>query len=255
MSPLEIESLLPQVGKEQHQPADTKSFLTTRWSLVLPAAKGEEAALAGLCQAYWTPVYGLFRWWGHSPEESEDLTQEFFHRLLEKDWLSSLEREGGKFRAFLFTLLKRFRADEYDRATAAKRGGKSTMISIDAPAGEITVRKIDSKVSTPDEVFDRLWAMELLDRALRRLESEVLTSPKARLWPMMKPLLSSEPEQGECQMIAREAGLTSNNISVTLLRWRARMRELVMDEIQTTVMNEHQAGEEFANLLHALRGA
>ena len=164
----------------------------------------------------------MFRWWGHSPEESEDLTQEFFHRLLEKGWLSSLEREGGNFRSFLFTLLKRFRADEYDRATAAKRGGKSTMISIDAPAGEITARKIDSKVSTPDEVFDRLWAMELLDRALRRLESEILTSPKARLWPMMKALLSSEPEQGELplevaeQFIALSQLMPNQSVNVPL---------------------------------------
>jgi RNA polymerase sigma factor (sigma-70 family) len=235
-------------------PANSRSFLTTRWSLVLQAAKGEESALAGLCQAYWTPVYGLFRWWGHSPEESEDLTQEFFHRLLEKQWLSRLEQEGGKFRAYLFTLLKRFRADEYDRTTAAKRGGKASLLSIDAPAGEKIVQRIRSGVSSPAEVFDRLWAMELLERAIQRLESEVLASPKATLWTAMKPLLSTEPEQGECREIARSAGLTSNHISVTLLRWRARLRELVLMEIRTTVLADEQANEEFANLLAALRG-
>lgn len=243
-------SLVPR-GKQQTDSAGL--FLTTRWSVVLPAADGNAAALAGLCQAYWTPVYGLFRWWGHSPEESEDFTQEFFRRLLEKEWLASVEEEGGKFRAFLFTLLKRFRADEFSRHSAIKRGGQSLTISIDAPAGEASVRKLESTICSPDLAFDRLWAMELLDRAMLRLEAEILSSPKARLWPMMKSLLSAEPEQGECQTIAREVGLTSNNISVTLLRWRKRMRELVMDEIHHTVSEDQLAEEEFANLLDSLR--
>lgn len=232
----------------------SRSFLTTRWSVVLPAAKGEGVALAGLCQAYWTPVYGLFRWWGHSPVESEDLTQEFFHRLLEKGWLAPLEREGGRFRSFLFTLLKRFRADEYDRATAAKRGGGFSSISIDAPAGEIIANRLEAGIVSPDEAFDRLWALELLGRAMARLEGEILTSPKARLWPRMKPLLSSEPEQGECQEIAKDLGLTSNNISVTLLRWRRRVRELVLEEIHATVSDDTLAEEEFQNMIVALRG-
>jgi DNA-directed RNA polymerase specialized sigma24 family protein len=240
---------MPQ-GKPSESP---ELFLTTRWSLVLPAAVGNAAAMAGLCQAYWKPVYGLFRWWGHTPAESEDLTQEFFHRLLQKEWLAPLKEEGGKFRAFLFTLLKRFRADEYARQTAIKRGGQVHTISMDAPTGERSVKKLESGLCSPDLAFDRLWAMELLDRAMLRLESEILSSPKARLWPRMKPLLAAEAEQGECQAIARDVGLTSNNISVTLLRWRKRIRELVMEEIHSTVSDDQLADEEFSNLLDSLR--
>jgi len=233
------------------------SFVTTRWSIILPAAHGcgaaRESALESLCQTYWSPVYGLFRWWGHSPEDSRDLTQEFFGKLLERDWLRPIDQEGGKFRSYLFTLARRFRADEYDKATAAKRGGGLTKLSFDWGPGEEAARKIPALIGSPAEAFDRLWGLTVIGKALGRLEAECRASGKATLWPRLKPLLSAEPEHGECQTIAREAGLTSNHISVTLLRWRRRLRELVMDEVRDTVTDDSQTRDEFENLLAALR--
>ncbi len=227
--------------------------------MVLTAARGEEGrrrdALAALCRAYWKPVYAYARRRGHDLEDSRDLTQEFFHRLLEKDWLASLRQEGGKFRTFLLTLAQRFMADQYDRRTALKRGGGVRDISFDWDEGESVANRIASTEESPEAAFDRLWAMQIITRAVSRLREEMAAGGKAVLWPHLEPLLSTEPTQGECARIGAATGLTANYVSVMLHRWRRRVRALVLEEIQDTVTNPAAAKEEFQNLIDALRGS
>jgi RNA polymerase sigma-70 factor (ECF subfamily) len=162
-------------------------FTTTHWSVVL-AAKGNDdrqatVALEKLCRAYWPPLYAYIRRDGYGVEDAQDLTQEFFARLLEKDHLRHLRDQRGKFRSFLLTFLKRFLSDERDRARAKKRGGGKTFLSLDDTAAAETSYRIEAVApGSPDQLFERRWAQTVLERALFRLREEYVAGGKADLF-------------------------------------------------------------------------
>ena len=152
-------------------------FETTHWSLVLAAADAEDThgreALAKLCQVYWYPLYAFVRRQGHSPHDAQDLTQEFFTRLLEKDYLGDVDRSKGKFRSFLLAALKHFLSKEWARAKTLKRGGGHTLVPLDALSAEDRYRREPEDNATPERLFERRWALTLLDQVLTRLERGV----------------------------------------------------------------------------------
>lgn len=235
----------------------SSTFATTQWTLVVEAAHGSEAnrqtALEALAQAYWPPLYAWIRQQGHSPVEAQDLTQEFFCQLLEREWLADLQPGKGKFRSFLLASAQNFLTDQYRRRHAHKRGGFATVLSLDWKEGEALVSCLASTHETPDQAFDRLWALRVLDRALRRLASEAASHGKAPLFGHLRTFFSSEPARGECEQIASITGLTANYVSVQLMRWRRRLRELTRMELAETVSAPTMVDEEYESLLTALR--
>ena len=163
----------------KNSPSDSGDFAATRWTLVLSAARGSQtpraaaaAAMAELCRIYWYPLYAFIRRRGHPAPEAEDLTQEFFARLLEKHFLAAVDREKGRFRTFLLMAVKRFLANEHDRAQAQKRGGGLRIVPLEGLEPDTRYRLEPAETLTPERLFEQQWALTLLDQVLARLEAE-----------------------------------------------------------------------------------
>ena len=233
-------------------------FTTTHWTVVLAAGGSDpdrkSAALEQLCRTYWYPLYAYIRRRGNGPEDSQDLAQEFFARLLQKQWLDGIEKNGSRFRSFLLSALNAFLANQYDRATAAKRGGGQQMFSLDAEEAERQYRLEPATNETPDKIFERRWALTVLDRALVRLKDETTAAGKARQFDRLNPFLSREPAEGEYAALAAELGVSSGAVGVSVHRLRHRYRELVRDEIASTVADPATVDAEMCDLFAVLRG-
>lgn len=231
-------------------------FPTTPWGLVLAAgstATRESAdALSQLCEAYWYPLYVYVRRNGHSIEDAQDLTQEFFARILEKHYLREADRERGRFRNFLLASLKHFLANEWDRARAEKRGGKKIPISLDAATGEERYRLEPTDQLTPEKIFDRGWALTLLDRTMVRLEQEYAGVSKNDLFSKIKDFLSGNNPRGGYESAASELGMTEGALKVAVHRARRRFGELLRNEVAGTVASPEDVQDEIRYLLAAL---
>src|SRR5881396_250568 len=168
-------------------------FVTTRWTVVLSAGRKSspqsDHALGELCQTYWYPLYAYVRRQGHSKEDAEDLTQAFFARFLEKNYLEGLRSEKGKFRAFLLAALKHFLANEWDRANRQKRGGGVMPLSLDWQSADTRYQIDPADNLSPDKLYDRAWAVTLLERVITRLRDENAAAGKSRLFERLKPFL------------------------------------------------------------------
>jgi RNA polymerase sigma-70 factor (ECF subfamily) len=232
------------------------AFATTRWSVVLEAGNPESAdlqqALEILCRAYWPAVHAYIRRTGKSPEEARDLTQEFFARLLAKGWLSSADRERGRFRTFLLTLVQRFLADEHDRETALKRGGGQLPFSLDEFQGEDQHPLEPSITRTPEQEFDRRWALATLENTLRRLRAEAELSGQNDLFAELQGFLAGGEPRGALTEAAQRLGLGESAVKMRISRWRARYRELLRQEVAHTVPRFADVEEEMRHLLSAL---
>ena len=241
---------------ERSQPS--ARFATTQWQMVLDASRsdapGNLEALQQLCGAYWYPLYAYIRRRGHGREDAEDLTQEFFARLLEKQWLDGIQKSGSRFRSFLLSALNGFLANQYDRTTAAKRGGGQEILSLDAEQAERRYLLEPATNETPEKIFDRRWALTVLDRAVTRLKDETAVAGKARQFELLNPFLSREPATGEYAAVAAELGVSAGAIGVSVHRLRQRYREWVRTEIADTVADPRQVDAEMQDLFAALRG-
>ena len=235
-------------------PSDSR-FGATRWSVVL-AARGDEpaarTALQILCENYWYPLYAFVRRQGHDPPDAQDLTQEFFARLLEKGWLESVSREKGRFRSFLLASMKHFLANERDRARALKRGGGRAPVPLDAKSAESRYAIEPADPMTPEKVFDRRWALTLLDQVLKRLRAELAAGGKAVLFEELKPALTGEPTP--YARVAEKLGMSEGAVKVAAHRLRRRYREMIRAEVAQTVGNEKDVDEELRDLMSALSG-
>jgi len=221
-------------------------FAPTRWTLVLDASKPGDSepaqrALAELCQLYWQPLYAYVRRCGHDPHTAEDLTQEFFARLLAKNTLASVAPSKGKFRSFLLMALKRFLANEWDRVRAQKRGGGHAPVSLEA----IEVRD----ELTPEQSFDRQWALTALARVMTRLEAQY-AGEKAALFAALKPGLTGE-SRGHAEL-AGQLGLREGAVRVAAHRLRERFGKLLREEVAQTVASPGEVEEELRYLLSFL---
>ena len=237
--------------------AENPVFATTRWTVVLAAGGGGESdaareALEQLCRCYWYPLYAYVRRRGYDAHSAQDLTQGFFARLLERNDLAGLRREGGRFRSSLLTVLNHYLANEHQRATAQKRGGGRPLISLDDDEAEDRYRREPAHQESPDRLFERRWALALLEEAMARLEAEQGSGPKAATFRVLKGYLSHDPEAGEYPRLAAELGIAPGTLAVAVHRLRARYRELVRAAVVDTVEGPLEAEAELRHLQSVL---
>jgi RNA polymerase sigma-70 factor (ECF subfamily) len=232
-------------------------FATTRWSLVLEARRSSpqvQQALETLCGAYWYPLYAYLRRAGRRPEEAQDLTQEFFLRLVEKDYLRTADPERGRFRTFLLVMFKRFLANQQERHQAQKRGGGCTIFSIDFTAGEERFSREPADDRTPEKTFERRWALALLERVLVRLQEDYASKGRGELFQALTFVLTGEGDSPPYAELGERLGMAAGAVKVAAHRLRKRYRDLLRDEIAHTVGRPEDVDEELNHLLAALRG-
>lgn len=235
-------------------PGVVRGFVTTQWSLVLAAGQAQapmhQEALDTLCRTYWYPVYAFIRRRGHGPTDAEDLAQEFFARLLVKEWLAGIEPNGSRFRAFLVTAVARFLANEHDRQVAQKRGGGRQLLPLE-DAEERFLSRDDAGLGS-ERAFDRHWALTVMDTGLKRLRDEAYKSGRETAYGHLAPLLSREPAAGEYDAIGRELAMEPGAISVAVFRLRRRYREVVREIVTETVADAGDVDAEVQYLIEVL---
>lgn len=241
------------------KPASTGGvFATTHWTVVLAAGRSDsresDVALEELCRTYWYPLYAYVRRHGHTREDAEDLTQGFFARLLEKNYLDGITRDGGKFRSFLLVALKRFLANEWDRANRQKRGGGVLPLSLDWQDAETRYQIQPADNLSPDKLYDRAWAVIVLERVITRLRDENGGEGKGGLYEQLKPFLMVGKSEIPCARAAADLNMSEGAVRVAVHRLRRRYRELLREEIAQTLANPAQADEEMQALFSALAG-
>jgi RNA polymerase sigma-70 factor (ECF subfamily) len=240
------------------EPPQRPAFVTTHWSVVLAAGRSDTTrardALAKLCQTYWYPLYAYVRRRGHSPEDAQDLTQEFFARLLAHDWVSRADPQKGRFRSYLLSALNHFLANEWDRARAQKRGGGVVSVPLDTAMAESRYCVDASSTLAPDRLYDRQWAMTLLDRALTRLEAEHQRLGKAAEFAALSPALTAERGDIPYGAMATQLGVSETATRMAVHRLRKRFRVVFREEIAQTVAQPDKVEDEIRHLLAALAG-
>jgi DNA-directed RNA polymerase specialized sigma24 family protein len=230
-------------------------FATTQWSVVLaasrPDAPGHDAALERLCRTYWYPVYAFVRRRGAAPADAEDLTQEFFARLLAKEWLAGVVENGSRFRSFLLTAVACFLANEHDRRTAAKRGGGVKPLDLDEAEGRYLADVPGGE--SAERSYDRHWALTVMDTAMRQLREEARAGGRDVIFERLSPYLSREPAPGEYEALAPELRTNPGAVAVAVFRLRRRYRELVRSLVAETVAHPSDVDAEFRHLIDVLR--
>ncbi len=235
------------------------AFPLTRWSVVLAATREgspeSAAALETLCRAYWYPLYVCVRRFGHSPPDAQDLTQEFFCRLLEKRWLRSADPAKGRLRTFLITALQRFMAKEWRRASAQKRGAGKVQVPIDTSLAEGRYAAEPGGQLTPEEAFDRQWALTLLDLTVHRLQAEFAATGKASHFDALKGCLTAAHGAIDYGSVVRQLQVSEGAARVAVHRLRKRFRELYREEISHTVAADTDLEAELRYLAQVLARA
>jgi RNA polymerase sigma factor (sigma-70 family) len=233
-------------------------FLTTHWSVVLAAGRSDSTragnALARLCQTYWYPLYAYVRRHGHSPHDAQDLTQEFFARLLERHSIACADPNRGRFRSFLLSALDHFLVNEWDKARAQKRGGGRPALSLDLELAEERYHRELSDTATPDKLFDKHWAGALLEEVLNQLEAEYQQAGKGALFAALKQTLTGTRESQPYAVLAASLGMNEAAVKVTVHRLRKRYRERLRAEIANIVADPEQTEDELRHLFTALAG-
>ncbi len=231
-------------------------FATTHWSVVLAAGHGDtveaQDALTHLCRVYWYPLYAYARRRGQSPHDAQDLTQEFFARLLEGNWVAQADRQRGRFRTFLLSAMQHFMANEWNKAHAKKRGGTQPVLSLDDDSPEKRYLMEPAEKSTPETLFERGWALSLLNDVLQRLQDEYRRDGKAAWMEAMRPALTAEREAIHYAEIAGRLGITENAARVGVHRLRRHYRRLIQEEVARTVASPDDVKEEMRHLFQAL---
>ena len=231
-------------------------FMTTRWSVVLKAAQTKLAeadeALSTLCKNYWYPLYAFVRRQGYSSHDAQDLTQGFFARFLEKKDFKAADRAKGRFRSFLLASLKHFLANQYDRATAQKRGGKYSFISLDEAAAEsrYSLEPIDQ--FSAEKIFERRWALTLLENVLDQLRKEFVREGKRELFEELKIFLSGGKDSRSYAEAAHRLNMSEGTIKISVHRMRQRYRKLLRAEIAQTVADPSEIDAELRYLFSAM---
>ncbi|MCW5553111.1 MAG: sigma-70 family RNA polymerase sigma factor [Verrucomicrobiae bacterium] len=249
---------MPGTESAGGEPSQQAVFVTTQWSAVLAAGCSDtthaRTALEQLCRQYWHPLYAYVRRAGYSREEAEDLTQEFFARLLGQNTLGKADPARGRFRSFLLASLKNFLANEWDKARARKRGGGAQLLPLEFDTAETRCAQPVAPGDTPDRAFDRQWALTLLDVVLDRLRKEYADSGRDGLFLILKDTLAGGRAEIPYRELGARAGLSEGAVKVAAHRLRKRYRELLREEIANTVAQPEEAQEELRHLFSALGG-
>jgi RNA polymerase sigma factor (sigma-70 family) len=251
--------MLPRPEDEHREaaPREADRFVTTHWSLVIAAGQRESPesvdALVRLCTTYWYPLYAFVRRQGYRSEDAQDLTQAFFAKLLEKNYVGAADRQRGKFRSFLLASLKHFLSNERDYARARKRGGGQPVMSLDFESAETRYRHEPADTMTPERLFERRWALTLLDRVLSRLQDEYAAAGNLPLFERLKQFLTAEKGATPYREVAQQAAMTEGAVKVAVHRLRKRYRDLLEDEIAHTVSHAEDVQDELRQLFATLR--
>ena len=232
-------------------------FSATEWSVVLAAAHVDSThareALAKLCRSYWRPLYLFVRQQGFSVHDAQDLTQAFFERLLEKNYLDQVNARKGRFRSFLIACVKHFLANERDRARALKRGGGYEFVSIDTESAEARLRIDGVPHESAERLFDRQWALAVLDEVMARLRDEFLATGKETLFDALTQTFIGSGETARYAAIASQFDTSESAVKSAAHRWRQRYRQLLRAEIARTVAEPGAIDEELSHLMAALQ--
>jgi len=235
-----------------------QSFTTTHWSVVLAAGQSEsqaaQQALEKLCRAYWYPLYAYVRRQGHNPPDAQDLTQAFFARFLEKNYLTQVHPAKGKFRSFLLVALKHFLADEWDRLRTAKRGGGEVPISLDEYSPEERYRLEPADEMSAEKIFERRWALTVLEQARTRSREEYVSRGKGELYDGLKVFEGGEQSSSTYAELGLRLGLTESAVKAAAHRLRQRYHELVREEIAQTVSKPSEIDDEIRYLIGVISG-
>ncbi len=232
-------------------------FAATHWSEVLAAQRGDSpqaaAALEKLCRTYWYPLYVFIRRSGHDDETAKDLTQGFFGQFLEKHCLDQVDRAKGRFRSFLLASLKHFLANERDRANTLKRGGAYAFVPWDEAALESQILSDAQPDLSAETLYERQWALTLLDQVFARLREECAAAGKAPLFEALRIYVSGEKSMESYAEVATRLNMTAGSVQVAVHRLRRRYGELLRGEIAHTCRGPEEIDEEIHHLFAALR--
>jgi RNA polymerase sigma factor (sigma-70 family) len=232
-------------------------FVTTHWSVVLTAGRSDtpraQAALERLCQTYWYPLYAYVRRCGRSVEDAQDLTQEFFARLLEHNRVGTARPEKGRFRSFLLAGMNRFLSDEWDKARAQKRGGgKVTFLNLED--AETKLGKLAAETLSPEKAFERRWAITLLEQVYERLEEDYRREGKVKWFEVLRVCLARGGGAAPYAELARKLGMSDGAVKVAVHRLRHRYRQVLRETIADTVSSPEEVEDELRYLHRALAG-
>jgi DNA-directed RNA polymerase specialized sigma24 family protein len=244
-------------GSSEGDHAHGAQFTTTHWSVILEAGQYDSPkaseALEQLCRTYWYPLYAYVRRKGYEVPEAEDLTQEFFAKLLSKRYLTVADRNRGKFRSFLLGSLEHFLAREWTRAHSQKRGGSQPLLSWDELEAENRYRLEPAQELSAEKIFDRRWATTVLEQAMTLLREECATEGKADLFERVQGCLSGEKGEASYSQIATSLNMSEGALKVAVHRLRRRYGELVRAQITQTVTTPQEQEEELQHLFAVLR--
>ncbi len=233
-------------------------FNTTHWSVVLTAGGGStpaaREALENLCRTYWPPLYAYVRQQGQSPEDAEDVTQEFFARFLENDYFQKADPARGLFRTFLLTALQRFLVSEWRKSTRLKRGGNLAPLPLDTTVAEEACAAQTAEPMTPDRVYEQRWAMALMERVLERLRAEYAAAGHLPLFEHLKESLWGGKEVAPYAQIGAVLGQAEGAVKAAVHRLRRRCGELLREEVAQTVARPEEIEGELRYLISVLRG-
>jgi RNA polymerase sigma factor (sigma-70 family) len=242
-----------------HEPvaAGARRFATTHWSVVAAAGQGRspesQDALAALCQAYWYPLYAYARRRLPNAHDAQDMTQAFFAELLAKDYLQAADPRRGKFRSFLLTAFNHFLSKQRERANARKRGGGRPSLALDFEAGEHRYHLEPADHVTPETIYERRWALALLEAALARLRQELAAAGKEKLFECLKGALEGDGPHESYSQIGTELGISEQAVKVAVYRLRRRYQELLRDAVAQTVASPEEVEDELRDLFDAVR--
>ena len=205
-----------------------------------------------LCRTYWFPLYAYVRRRGYNPEDAQDLTQEFFARLLEQNWLAQADQQRGRFRSFLLAALSHFLANEWDKARAQKRGGAVQIVPLQLDSAETRYGQEPAEPLTPEECYERRWALALLDEVLNALRKEHVAAGTEEMFDALKPCLVGDRQAQPYAALAANLGMTEGAVKVAVHRLRQRYRRLLREEIANTVATAEEVNEEMHHLFAIL---
>lgn len=231
-------------------------FPATQWTLVVAAGATPSpeaaAAMERLCGTYWYPLYAYVRRCGHSPADAEDLTQEFFARLLEHHWIARADRELGRFRSFLLMAMKRFMAKEWAKAQTLKRGGGMRLVPLRFDTAETRYCREPADTSTPEQVYERQWALLLLEAVMKRLREDYAREGKGALFDVLQSSLVGSREAQPYAVLAAQLGMTEGAVRTAVCRLRERYRMQTKQEIGHTVASSAEIDGELRHLFRVL---
>jgi RNA polymerase sigma-70 factor (ECF subfamily) len=231
-------------------------FATTHWSVVLAARDADSTcareALSRLCQTYWYPLYAYARRCGNSPHDAQDLTQAFFAQILEENWVAKSDPQRGRFRSFLLSSMRHFMVNEWKKENRQKRGGGQTILSLNDDSAENRYQLEPMEKRTPEVLFERGWALSLLDSVLAKLEAEYRSEGKSDWMEVMRPALTSERGSINYAEIAKQLALTETTARVAVHRLRQQYRKMLRAEVAHTVAAPEEVDEELRHLFKVL---